>query len=107
MEKNFEGKIGESDILEIPVKDPRTTSTIANYINVILDFTNFNPPYWLRSDNDTGEGHWWYYFKQNNTVHVLIAEDVRKGFVNLMTRKKITKTSHAKKLVPWKHMQPY
>ena len=87
MEKNFEGKIGESDILEIPVKDPRTTSTIANYINVILDFTNFNPPYWLRSDNDTGEGHWWYYFKQNNTVHVLIAEDVRKGFVNLMTRK--------------------
>ena len=46
MEKNFEGKIGESDILEIPVKDPRTTSTIANYINVILDFTNFNPPYW-------------------------------------------------------------
>ena len=87
MGKNFEGKIGESDILEIPVKDPRTTSTIANYINVILDFTNFNPPYWLRSDNDTGEGHWWYYFKQNNTVHVLIAEDVRKGFVNLMTRK--------------------
>lgn len=87
MEKNFEGKIGESDILEIPVKDPRTTSTIANYINVILDFINFNPPYWLRSDNDTGEGHWWYYFKQNNTVHVLIAEDVRKGFVNLMTRK--------------------
>ena len=87
MEKIFEGKIGESDILEIPVKDPRTTSTIANYINVILDFTNFNPPYWLRSDNDTGEGHWWYYFKQNNTVHVLIAEDVRKGFVNLMTRK--------------------
>ena len=49
MGKNFEGKIGESDILEIPVKDPRTTSTIANYINVILDFTNFNPPYWLRS----------------------------------------------------------
>lgn len=87
MGKNFEGKIGESDILKIPVKDPRTTSTIANYINVILDFTNFNPPYWLRSDNDTGEGHWWYYFRQNNTVHVLIAEDVRKGFVNLMTRK--------------------
>ena len=49
MGKNFEGKIGESDILKIPVKDPRTTSTIANYINVILDFTNFNPPYWLRS----------------------------------------------------------
>lgn len=44
MGKNFEGKIGESDILKIPVKDPRTTSTIANYINVILDFTNFNPP---------------------------------------------------------------
>lgn len=44
MGKNFEGKIGESDILEMPVKDPRTTSTIANYINVILDFTNFNPP---------------------------------------------------------------
>ena len=36
MGKNFEGKIGESDILEIPVKDPRTTSTIANYINVII-----------------------------------------------------------------------
>ena len=29
MGKNFEGKIGESDILEIPVKDPRTTSTIS------------------------------------------------------------------------------
>lgn len=87
MGKNFNGKVGESDVIKIPVKDPRTASTVANYVNVILDFTDFNPPYWLRSDKDTGEGHWWYYQTQTNTVHVLIAEDVRKEFVNLMTRK--------------------
>lgn len=87
MGKNFNGKVGESDVIKIPVKDPRTASTVANYVNVILDFTDFNPPYWLRSDKDTGEGHWWYYQAQNNTVHVLIAEDVRKEFVSLMTRK--------------------
>lgn len=87
MEKNFNGKTGQSDVIKIPVKDPRTASTVANYVNVILDFTDFNPPYWLRSDKDTGEGHWWYYQTQNNTVHVLIAEDVRKEFVSLMTRK--------------------
>lgn len=74
-------------MIKIPVKDPRTASTVANYVDVILDFTDFNPPYWLRSDKDTGEGHWWYYQTQNNTVHVLIAEDVRKEFVSLMTRK--------------------
>lgn len=87
MEKNFNGKTGQSDVIKIPVKDPRTASTVANYVDVILDFTDFNPPYWLRSDKDTGEGHWWYYQTQNNTVHVLIAEDVRKEFVSLMTRK--------------------
>ena len=87
MGKNFNGKVGESDVIKIPVKDPRTASTVANYVNVILDFTDFNPPYWLRSDKDTGEGHWWYYQTQNNTIHVLIAEDVRKEFVSLMTRK--------------------
>ena len=87
MEKNFNGKTGQSDVIKIPVKDPRTASTVANYVNVILDFTDFNPPYWLRSDKDTGEGHWWYYQTQTNTVHVLIAEDVRKEFVSLMTRK--------------------
>lgn len=87
MGKNFNGKVGESDVIKIPVKDPRTASTVANYVNVILDFTDFNPPYWLRSDKDTGEGHWWYYQTQTNTVHVLIAEDVRKEFVSLMTRK--------------------
>lgn len=87
MEKNFNGKTGQSDVIKIPVKDPRTASTVANYVDVILDFTDFNPPYWLRSDKDTGEGHWWYYQTQNNTIHVLIAEDVRKEFVSLMTRK--------------------
>ena len=87
MEKNFNGKTGQSDVIKIPVKDPRTASTVANYVDVILDFTDFNPPYWLRSDKDTGEGHWWYYQTQTNTVHVLIAEDVRKEFVSLMTRK--------------------
>ncbi len=87
MEKNFNGKTGQSDVIKIPVKDPRTASTVANYVDVILDFTDFNPPYSLRSDKDTGEGHWWYYQTQTNTVHVLIAEDVRKEFVSLMTRK--------------------
>lgn len=87
MEKNFNGKTGQSDVIKIPVKDPRTASTVANYVDVILDFTDFNPPYWLRSDKDTGEGHWWYYQTQNNTIHVLITEDVRKEFVSLMTRK--------------------
>lgn len=87
MEKKFNGKTGQSDVIKIPVKDPRTASTVANYVDVILDFTDFNPPYWLRSDKDTGEGHWWYYQTQTNTVHVLIAEDVRKEFVSLMTRK--------------------
>lgn len=87
MEKNFNGKTGQSDVIKIPVKDPRTASTVVNYVDVILDFTDFNPPYWLRSDKDTGEGHWWYYQTQNNTIHVLIAEDVRKEFVSLMTRK--------------------
>ena len=87
MEKIFNGKTGQSDVIKIPVKDPRTASTVANYVDVILDFTDFNPPYWLRSDKDTGEGHWWYYQTQNNTIHVLIAEDVRKEFVSLMTRK--------------------
>lgn len=87
MEKNFNGKTGQSDVIKIPVKDPRTASTVANYVDVILDFTDFNPPYWLHSDKDTGEGHWWYYQAQNNTIHVLIAEDVRKEFVSLMTRK--------------------
>lgn len=87
MEKNFNGKTGQSDVIKIPVKDPRTASTVANYVDMILDFTDFNPPYWLRSDKDTGEGHWWYYQTRTNTVHVLIAEDVRKEFVSLMTRK--------------------
>ncbi len=58
-------------MIKIPVKDPRTASTVANYVDVILDFTDFNPPYWLRSDKDAGESHWWYYQAQNNTVHVL------------------------------------
>ena len=53
MEKNFNGKTGQSDVIKIPVKDPRTASTVANYVDVILDFTDFNPPYWLRSDKDT------------------------------------------------------
>ena len=74
MGKNFNGKVGESDVIKIPVKDPRTASTVANYVNVILDFTDFNPPYWLRSDKDTGEGHWWYYQAQNNTVHVCLSQ---------------------------------
>ena len=39
MEKNFNGKTGQSDVIKIPVKDPRTASTVANYVDVILDFT--------------------------------------------------------------------
>lgn len=85
MGKFYDGKIGESDVLKIPVKDPRTPSNEANYVNVILDFTKFTPSYWF--PKETGEGKWWYYFTQDNTIHVLIEEDVRRGFVDLMTEK--------------------
>ena len=44
MEKNFNGKIGESDVIKIPVHDPRSTAPDTNsYISVILDFTISNP----------------------------------------------------------------
>lgn len=87
MEKNFNGKTGQSDVIKIPVKDPRTASTVANYVNVILDFTDFNPPTGFVvikiPERVTGG-----ITKHKPTLtHVLIAEDVRKEFVSLMTRK--------------------
>lgn len=84
MEKNFNGKISESNVIKISAKDSRATSTVANYIDVILEFANFNPPYWLRNDKDTGEGYWWDYDSANNTVHILMAEKIRKEFIDLM-----------------------
>ena len=84
MEKNFNGKIRESNVIKISAKDSRATSTVANYIDVILEFANFNPPYWLRNDKDTEEGYWWDYDSANNTVHILMAEKIRKEFIDLM-----------------------
>lgn len=45
MGEDFVGKVGESDIIKIPVKDPRISSNDAKYINVIFDFTDFFPPF--------------------------------------------------------------
>ena len=84
MGKNFNGKIVGSDVIKISVKNPRATSTVANYIDVMLEFADFNPPYWLHNDKDTGEGYWWYYDSANNTVHILMVEKIRKEFVEFM-----------------------
>lgn len=85
MGKNFNGKVGESDVIKIPIHDPRPTTPDTNsYISVVLDFTISNPPYQLKNNKNTGEGYWWYYDSKSNIVHILIAEEIRKEFVDLM-----------------------
>ena len=85
MGKNFNGKVGESDVIKIPIHDPRSTTPDTNsYISVVLDFTISNPPYQLKNNKNTGEGYWWYYDSKSNIVHILIAEEIRKEFVDLM-----------------------
>ena len=92
MGKNFNGKIGESDVIKIPIHDPRSTAPDTNsYISVVLDFTISDPPYQLKNNKNTGEGYWWYYDSKSNIVHILIAEEIRKEFVDLMKiRNKLT-----------------
>lgn len=85
MGKNSNGKVGESDVIKIPIHDPRSTTPHTNsYISVVLDFTISNPPYQLKNNKNTGEGYWWYYDSKSNIVHILIAEEIRKEFVDLM-----------------------
>lgn len=85
MGKNFNGKVGESDVIKIPIHDSRPTTPDTNsYISVVLDFTISNSPYQLKNNKNTGEGYWWYYDSKSNIVHILIAEEIRKEFVDLM-----------------------
>lgn len=88
MEKNYPGKLAESEIIDIPVYDP-VLPIIASVpieelaknskkidVHVIIDFTNFPPSYWDGDD-------WWYYDIENNAVHVMLWKVVWDKYVEL------------------------
>ena len=89
--KIYPGKLAESDIILISVRDPRkAVNNLGSgfieipadsqiQIPVVFDFTEFQPSY----QNDD----WWYYDPNLNIVHVKIANDLRSRFVKLMKKK--------------------
>ncbi len=82
--------IWETLPLEILVPDPDVAPIIgddgemeiADYVLVklVYDFTDGIPPYGPTND-------WWYYDKKTDTVHVMIAEDVRQRYGALYKKK--------------------
>lgn len=92
-EKKHQGKIAESAVIQIAVRDPRKPINelgsglfevpVGSQINipVVFDYMNFRPPYW---DHDA----WWHYDKKNNTVHVMIDDELRKKFIDMKQKTK-------------------
>lgn len=94
--KNYPGKLAESNIVYIPITitNPKipvedANSKIYEYstknfdqirIPVIFDYTDFTPTYNNKND-------WWYFDKKNNTTHVLIEDNLRSEFIELMRKK--------------------
>ena len=84
--------VGHSKPFSIQVQDPKAKVIVLSPglyevpqsslmdVNIVFDFTDKVPPYGV-SDN------WWSFNEETKTVHVLMSEEMRKRYVDLMDKR--------------------
>ena len=84
--------VGHSDSFSIKVQDPTAEVIVRSPglyeipqsslmdVNIIFDFADDIPPYGVSDD-------WWSFDKETKTVHVLLSEELRKRYVELMDKR--------------------
>ena len=84
--------VGQSNPFSVQIQDPtaevivlspglyEVPQTSLMDVNVIFDFADEMPPYGVSDD-------WWSFDKETKTVHVLLSEELRKRYVELMDKR--------------------